>query len=129
MTLTVVCLETGREHLQDPKICEVVSNTILHCPTPAIADISSIQCLSGFVSRRRRDASQELSSGGADAITDVVDDHVINKRQTSVTYINNDLRQFYIGIILDGVPTYRNVTEALGKQWSHHVNCSCTKLL
>lgn len=36
-------------------------------------------------------------------------------RQTENLYNNDDI-EFYIGLLLDGVPTYRNVSEALPKQ-------------
>ena len=36
-------------------------------------------------------------------------------RQTENLYYNDDI-EFYIGLLFDGVPTYRNVSEALPKQ-------------
>lgn len=103
MNLTLVCLLLNTVHpVLEQTLCTVLSDTEMTCPTPRLLFEAQPPCLVDNPPSRRRRSSDDVSS-----------DNVINRVRRQL--INNQFsRQFYIGLILDGVPTYRNVTEALG---------------
>ncbi len=113
MTLTVIVDGIIRAPQPTPTLCTVQNNTLMHCPSPSI-DPSIL----GVLGRKKRSAEMgSLFDDVMDSLSDLgldVDGHVGGrvKRQS----INSETYKFEIGFILDGVPTYRNVTEALGKQ-------------
>ena len=103
-TVTLVCVQFNTFHEAVPQLCTVVSNTQMLCPVPDLVTFpNNPPCIN---LRRRR---------SADDVTGRV------RRQINNIYD----RQFYVGLILDGVPTYRNVSLALGLLTCQNINKMC----
>ena len=92
-------------------LCTVLSNTMMTCPTPSFESVQDLP-------RRKRDVAENHEHYLSESanIEDIA--HERHRRQSiPTTALNEDgIRQFYISFYLDGVPTYRNVTEALGEE-------------
>ena len=106
MTLAVITGGHMRQPQPQPTRCKVIFPNRMHCPTPKIP-----LALFDFLQREER-PMRSIS------IRDSLIGSEVNERRKRMTHddeaLNDDYLQFHIGFILDGLPTYRNVTKALG---------------
>ena len=110
MTLNVSLDGTYREPQPTPELCTVINNTVMHCPTPTI-DPSILSVPGG---RRRRDIDTLPLLDEIVISLEGIEFEDKGRTRTKRQALNSQFQKFEIGFILDGLPTYTNVTEELG---------------
>ena len=90
LTLSVVCWFTSGEQVErlNAGLCDVISSTLMNCPSPGVEDVRDSVCLESLHGRTKRDVRK---------------------------YLNNpSQRQFYVGVMFDSFPLFQNLTEKMG---------------
>ncbi|KAI0234412.1 hypothetical protein LSAT2_015310 [Lamellibrachia satsuma] len=97
--MNVTLVYRGRHYEQPKSVCTIRNSTAILCPTP---DIQLPLEVNGLIKKSHITERDRDSVASHDA-----------RARREANSINSDEMKFYIGLLLDGVPTYRNVSDTL----------------